>query len=213
MFFNFVSAAFGTLASGSESSCEGSDIRTLAESPIEGALPSRPYYTDSKSQTKEVIVDFLQECDVPYQVIPFDTALYNACVARAELKGYPVSGQDVAPAFLKAMRVGVVITRTSYGHLEDYERLIWMVLWTAFVTFADDAFQEDIHHLHSFNRAFLQNEKHEHPVLESFASFLRDCSTQFPDFVANTIVSSALRFMMSISLEFEGQTAPVSSFA
>jgi hypothetical protein len=164
----------------------------------------------NRSAIKDVIVDFLEECNVPYLIVPFDDALFNACLERAAQKGYPVATESVGTGFVKALKVGVAITRTSYGHLPDYDSLIWMALWTAFVTYADDAFQDDIHHLQSFARTFMQNERHEHPVLEAFASFLRECSITFPHFVANTVISSALRFMMSIALEFEGQTSKVS---
>ncbi|KAH6917897.1 isoprenoid synthase domain-containing protein [Coprinopsis sp. MPI-PUGE-AT-0042] len=186
---------------------------SVAFAPIAKARLSYKVAHYNRSAIKDVIVDFFDECNVPYQIIPFDDALFNACLDRAVQKGYPVASHSVGTGFIKSLKVGVTITRTSYGHLPDYESLIWMALWTAFVTYADDAFQDDIHHLQSFARTFLQNERHEHPVLEAFASFLRECSITFPHFVANTVISSALRFMMSIALEFEGQTSKVSSEA
>ncbi|EAU89298.1 hypothetical protein CC1G_03563 [Coprinopsis cinerea okayama7 len=167
---------------------------------------------DNKWDIKKIIQDFFKRCDVPYQVIPYDTELWNACLKRAKEKGYPVE-PDSPMSLYRSFKVGVVITRTSYGHIQDYEILIWVATFTAFVTYADDAFQEDIQHLHSFARTFLQNEKHEHPVLEAFAQFLRESSIRFSHFVANTVVSSALRFMMSIALEFEGQNVSVSTEA
>ncbi|KAH6917896.1 isoprenoid synthase domain-containing protein [Coprinopsis sp. MPI-PUGE-AT-0042] len=193
MLYRLISSAFNAIAGG-------------------GGL-SHSHSKDTTSEVKDIIVEFMEDCNVPYQIIPFDDALFNACVKKAELKGYPVSSEDVAPGFLKALRVGVVITRTSYSHLPDYDTLIWMATFTAFATYADDAFQDDIHHLQSFARTFMQGERHEHPVLDGFASYLRDSSLIFPHFVANTVISSALRFMMSIALEYEGQSNKLSSEA
>ncbi|TFK21471.1 terpenoid synthase [Coprinopsis marcescibilis] len=168
-----------------------------------------------KQEIKATVLSFLEGCDAKYDTLPFDTKLWEACVERTRQKSYFLEPEEIPgkTTFCQSAKVGVVIVQTSYDHIEDLEVRVWLSLYTGFIVYADDTFQKDIGHLRSFSMTSLLNGRHEDPVLDSFGAFLREVPLQFEHFVANLIIATTLRFMMSCALEFEGQALAVSEDA
>ncbi|TFK26564.1 terpenoid synthase [Coprinopsis marcescibilis] len=168
-----------------------------------------------KAGIMSVIADVFKRSGAKHEAFPFDMELWAGCMKECRERAFPVEPQDIPGkvTFRRSLKVGVVIAQTSYRHLADFHTRVWIAMFTGLVTYADDVFQKDIRHLQSFPSTFVTNGRHENPVLDALASYLREVPARFGDFVANLVISSCLRFMMSASLEFDGQDVAVSSDA
>lgn len=158
------------------------------------------------SLTKECIVSFLFRLDIPFPEVVYDHQFDELCSRAATSRGYPLL--SLAP-FIPG---GVVMSTTAYVHLTDQASRIIIALYTAFLIYLDDIFQHDINVVRDFNHNFICGIKQSDPVLDAFASLLRELSQHWTRTVANLMIASTLNLVTALLLEFETSNMPVCLF-
>lgn len=154
-------------------------------------------------QTRDIIISFLERCNLPFPVVKYDKPFEKACCATARKRGYPLEGPHTILPFMPA---GVVMATTAYAHLPEKSVQIYIALYTAFLVYLDDVFQADIGAVKEFNERFAANATQENPSLQGFANLLRDDTPKhFGRVVSNLIVTSTLNLVTALLLEHETQ--------
>lgn len=174
---------------------------------------------------RQVVLDLLARCEVPYAVKPYDQVLHDRCLATCEERGYPIGATtshgfdskndiDGERPLLHFLPTGVYMASNSYDHLKaDVPRLIYVALFTTFVVFLDDLFKRDVESIALFGTRLMRGEKQGHPALDCLASLLNDTEMQFGRTVANIIVNDTLAFLNSLVLDYETQGLKVGFIA
>ncbi len=98
---------------------------------------------------------------------------------------------------------GVIMATTAYAHLDDQPTQIFIALYTALLIFLDDAFQEDVELVASFNSRFIRKEPQRHANLDVFAHLLHEMPSRFSSVAANIMVTSTLNLVTALALEHE----------
>ena len=147
---------------------------------------------------REIVVGFLEECQLPFPVVDYDPTFHEACEVDAHCRGWSSATISSIRPFLPG---GVIMATTAYAHLTSESTRIFVALYTAALIYLDDTFQHDIRGVSSFNERFMRNEAQEDGVLEGFASLLREAPDYFGCVPSNIIVTSTLNLVTALSLE------------
>lgn len=114
-----------------------------------------------------------------------------------------------APSLRPFMPGGVVMATTAYAHLDNKSTQIFIALYTAFLIYLDDVFQHDVEHVYCFNERFILCQAQDDPVLDGFASLLREFPQHFGRVVSNIMITSTLNLVTALLLEHETQDMKV----
>ncbi|KAF8551268.1 terpenoid synthase [Imleria badia] len=162
---------------------------------------------------RENIHSLLEQCNVPYEVTPFDDVLYQECIDDAIQRGYPV---DCDPSLRKYLRQGVVYAATAGGHLRHRPTQIWIALYASCTIFVDDVtdrFLEEMPNIYHFNDRFIRKEPQGNAILDAFADILRRASDLYRPVASHLITTSTLNFVTANLLENETRSMKISSAA
>ncbi|KAF8804962.1 terpenoid synthase [Phlegmacium glaucopus] len=158
-----------------------------------------------------VITELLSQCDITYYRTPYAQELHDACIEECKLKNYPIDNELYGRAsILDFIPCGVVIASAAYGHIKKLPILVYISLYTAFLTWVDDAYTGHVRGVDVFNERFITGEKQENEGLDGLARLLRETSLHYYGVQANIILTSSLNFMTSTILEFETKGMPLS---
>ncbi|KAH0831846.1 isoprenoid synthase domain-containing protein [Lanmaoa asiatica] len=159
------------------------------------------------------ICSLLEQCNVLYEVTPFDEDLYQECINDAIRRGYPVDGN---PSVRTYLREGVVYAATAGVHLPHRPTQTWIALYTSCAIFVDDAvnsFLEEMPNIYLFNERFIRNEPQGNGVLDAFADIMRRASELYHPVASHLITTSTLNFVTANLLEHETRSMKISSAA
>ncbi|KII83917.1 hypothetical protein PLICRDRAFT_179951 [Plicaturopsis crispa FD-325 SS-3] len=169
--------------------------------------PSLPARLDG---TRDVIVSFLERCSIPYPHDPYDYEFDAATRADGLRRGYLMEGPKSLGPFVPG---AVAMATTAYAHLPDKEGQILMCLYTTFLIYLDDVFNEDIDTVREFNERFIHREPQGDEVLDNFADLLLQIPKYFGRVVANIMITSTLNLVTALLLEYETQGMALGSGA
>ena len=156
------------------------------------------------------IQSLLEQCNIPYEVTPFDNDLYQECIDDAIRRGYPV---DADPSVRTYLREGVIYAATAGDHLPRRPTKIWIALYTSCTIFVDDAanrFIGEMHNIYLFNDRFIGREPQGSGVLDVFADLIRQASDLYRPVASHLIITSTLNFVAASLLEHETRSMEVS---
>ncbi|KAF5311046.1 hypothetical protein D9619_007675 [Psilocybe cf. subviscida] len=172
----------------------------------------------SPQNIRQVILALLSHCEVPYAIKPYDQFLHDRCLGVCEERGYPGIGSGYGsdqvhgePSLLPFLPTGVWLAAEAYGHLKsDLPRLIYIALYTAFITYLDDLFKRDVESVALFGQRLIRGERQGHHVLDGLAHAMNDAETQFGRTAANIIIYDTLGYMNSLLIDHETQEVNLS---
>ena len=88
---------------------------------------------------------------------------------------------------------------------------MFIAIYTAFVSWIDDTYVQDVIGVDSFNERFITGRKQANEGLDGLDRLLRETNLHFHGVQANIIVTATLNFMTSTILDFDHtQGMPVS---
>jgi len=102
---------------------------------------------------------------------------------------------------------------TAYAHLESRSTRVFIALYTAFLTWVDDAYTRDVIGVDSFTERFVTGQKQANEGLDGLDRFLRETNLHYHGIQANVILTASLNFMTATILDFETQGMPVSLYS
>lgn len=143
----------------------------------------------------------LEQCNVAYQIAPFDEGLYQECIDEVRQRGYPMDSD-----FRPYLWYGVVYAANTRRHLPHRPTQIWIVLYIACTIYIDDVsdrFPEEMANIYIFNDRFIRKETQENPILDAFADILRRVSDLYLPVASHLITTSTLNFITAMMLEHE----------
>jgi len=80
---------------------------------------------------------------------------------------------------------------------------VYICLYTAFLVYLDDMFDNDIEAVKEFNHRFITRQTQRQEVLNHFAALLLDMPAIFGTVSANLMTTSTLNLVTALSLEYE----------
>lgn len=92
---------------------------------------------------------------------------------------------------------------TAYAHLDCKRTRIFIALYTAFLIYLDDVFQNEVEEVRSFNQRFMQGQPQGDIVLDAFAKLLHGTSQHFDQLASDIIMTSTLNLVTALSLEYK----------
>ncbi|EDR03562.1 uncharacterized protein LACBIDRAFT_331339 [Laccaria bicolor S238N-H82] len=184
------------------------DVGTIKGAPLEPLLEklsTQSVIADPHDEIKNAVTNLLAECNLPFPVTPYNHEFHNACCQVARSKGYAMETYPGARSLHPFMPGGVVMATTAYAHLDNKSTQIFIALYTAFLIYLDDVFQHDIELVYCFNERFILCQPQDDPVLDGFASLLREFPQHFGRVVSNIMTTSTLNLVTALLLEHETQ--------
>jgi hypothetical protein len=111
---------------------------------------------------------------------------------------------------LKYLPSGVIIASTGYAHLKNRSTQVFIAIYTAFLTWIDDAYTEDVIGVDSFNERFITGQQQANEALDGLARLLREINLHYHGIPANVILTASLNYITSTIVDFETQGMAVS---
>lgn len=130
-----------------------------------------------------------------------DHAEFQAeCVSESVDRGY-ITSDDAS--FRRFIPGGISMACNAYAHVPDKKLRVYICLYTAFLIYLDDMFENDIDAVKEFNGRFVTHQRQRHFILDHFAAFLLEMPALFGTVVANMMTTSTLNLVTALSLEDE----------
>ncbi|SJK99221.1 uncharacterized protein ARMOST_02512 [Armillaria ostoyae] len=167
-------------------------------------LPNLP----QKQTTEDTVRSFLYRFDTTDLPSVDDAALKYLCIKEAERRGYAVD------ALMPYLTLGLNITAAAYHHLSNVNVKLYIVFFTAFVTYFDDAYPDDpdaLAGVPNFTKHFASSEKQPTKMLDDYANVLAETSQLFGEVAADFIVQAGLRHITALILEIRSKSEPASN--
>ena len=120
-------------------------------------------------------------------------------------------GIDREYSVLPFLETGVYYAATTYNYPDHLPRLVYIALYTAFVTNLDDLHRRDAESVALFGMRLMRGERHGHPVLDGLADLLNETEEHFGRTAATLIVHDTLGYVASLSIDHETQGVKVSA--
>jgi len=131
---------------------------------------------------------------------------------ECKLKGYPIDKAHGKLSIIKCIPCGVIFASTSYGHLKNRSTQVFIAIYTAFLTWVDDTYVEDVRGVDIFNERFITGRDQVNEVLDGLARLLREINLHYYGIQADVILTASLNYITSIILDFETQGMTVSFY-
>ncbi|KAK0502089.1 isoprenoid synthase domain-containing protein [Armillaria luteobubalina] len=147
---------------------------------------------------------FLHQFDTTGLPSVHDATLEDLCIKEGERRGYDL---DVLKP---ALMVGLNVAAAAYHHLSNVKVKVFIVFYTAFVAYFDDAYLDDPDALvgvPNFTKHFASSEKQSTKMLDDWANLLAETSQLFGHVPADFIVHAGLKFMTCLVLETQNKHA------
>ncbi|KAK0442254.1 isoprenoid synthase domain-containing protein [Desarmillaria tabescens] len=144
-------------------------------SSLSGHVKS-PNPTGLQQTTECIIRSFLHQFDTTSLPSVSNPALEDLCMKEAERRGYALDA--LRPYLVTSLN----ITASAYHHLEDLNVKVYIVMFTAFAIYFDDAYPDDPDALvgvPNFTKYFASLEKQPNKMLDDFAKILAETSQLF----------------------------------
>ncbi|TFY79620.1 hypothetical protein EWM64_g4388 [Hericium alpestre] len=128
--------------------------------------------TISKSDIANLVQDFLRRCILIYPDTDMNrfSDLTAACEAVSTSRGYITLQDD---SFRKFIPAGVAMGYIGYAHHPDGNVQLYISLYTAFLIYCDDMFENDILAVQEeFNGRFMMGQPQRHWILDPFETRL-----------------------------------------
>ena len=154
-----------------------------------------------------IITELLSRCNIPYYRTPYDQDLHDLCIQECKLKNYPIDKM-----IAKHIPCGVSIASTAYAHLKSRPTQVFIALYTAFGSWIDDTYSQDVLGVDSFNERFVAGRKQANEYLDGFDRLLHETKLHYHGIQANVILTSTFNFITSIILDFETKGMSVSLY-
>ncbi|PBK94476.1 terpenoid synthase, partial [Armillaria gallica] len=154
-----------------------------------------------------IIRSFLRQFDTTGLPSVEDAALEDLCVKEGERRGYALD------ALGPSLTVGLNMAAAAYHHLANVKVKIYIVFFTAFVAYLDDAYPDDpdtLAGVPNFTKRFASSEKQTTKMLDDLANLLAETSQLFGQVSADLIVHAGLKFVTGLILEIQNKDEPVS---
>ncbi|KAK0245080.1 isoprenoid synthase domain-containing protein [Armillaria nabsnona] len=141
-----------------------------------------------------------------------DAALEDLCIKEAQRRGYAL---DVLKP---SLTVGLNIAATAYHHLANVKVKVYIVFFTAFATYFDDAYPDDpdalvvtlqMSAINIFHAALYFLGEQPNKMLNDFANVLAETSQLFGQVAADFIVHASLKFITGLVLEMQSKDEPM----
>ncbi|KAI0632035.1 terpenoid synthase [Trametes polyzona] len=155
-----------------------------------------------KAQIKDIMQDFLSQCNYEYPCTPPDIALRGRL--RREVAEWD-AGLNPKHAE-KLVDTSCHFAETAYGHLSR-DHCFFVARYTAYFIYADDFGGEParLNALREFSRRFANKERQLDPVLERLAEMVRGADALWTDVGASAIISGTLDALSGFYVEFTTQ--------
>ncbi|EKG19621.1 Terpenoid synthase [Macrophomina phaseolina MS6] len=153
----------------------------------------------SPLEIRASIGDFLERCGLFLQVCPKHTEFAAECIAESDARGYLIPQNGVFKNFIPA---GVAMARNAYAH-QPHEVQMFISLYTAFLVYLDDMFENDMDAVRQFNHKFISRKPQKLELLDHFAELLHEMPALFGSVVANIMTTSTLNLVTALSIEHE----------
>ncbi|KIY51852.1 terpenoid synthase [Fistulina hepatica ATCC 64428] len=161
-------------------------------------------------EIRGVISDFLQRCAMIYPTCDKHAGFEAECIAVSVERGY-IKADD--KSFRYSIKGGVSMACNAYGHLKNRRLQTFICLYTAFLIYLDDMFDQDVESVREFNHRFVTGQKQRHWLLDHFAALLLEMPNLWGPVVANMMTTSTLNLVTALSLEHELQGVTLESDA
>lgn len=158
-----------------------------------------------KDTIRKVVEALHLKLGVPYSVTPHDQRLHDLCCQRAIERGYPMGTDPSVPSLRPFIPSGVIMAATAYAHLENEATRVFIALYTAFLVFVDDAYENDNAAVRVFMERFVRGEKQAEPLLDGMARVLKEIPDHFEPVAAGIVLTGTLNFISSLTLDFQTQ--------
>ena len=158
-----------------------------------------------KDAIRKVVEALHLKLGVPYSVTPHDQRFHDLCCQRAIERGYPMGTDPSVPSLRPFIPSGVIMAATAYAHLENEATRVFIALYTAFLVFVDDAYENDNAAVRVFTERFVRGEKQAEPLLDGMARVLQEISDHFEPVAAGIVLTGTLNFISSLTLDFQTQ--------
>ncbi|KAG8214403.1 isoprenoid synthase domain-containing protein [Butyriboletus roseoflavus] len=162
---------------------------------------------------RENICSLLEQCNVVYEVTPFDEVLYQESIDDAIRRGSPVDGD---PSLRTCLRVGVSYVATAGVYLRHRPTQIWIALYTSCICLLDDTakrFPAEMPNIYQFNNRFIRREPQGSAVLDAFADLIRRASDFYPPIACHLLTTLTMNVVTATLLEHETSSMKISSAA
>ncbi|KAK0506712.1 isoprenoid synthase domain-containing protein [Armillaria luteobubalina] len=153
----------------------------------------------SKQTAEDIIRSFVHRFDTSNKLPSVsDPTLEDLCFKEAERRGYALD------MFRPQLTLGINIAASAYHHLLNVDVKVYIVFFTAFVTYLDDAYPDDPDirvGVPNFTKNFLSLENQPSKMLSDLANLLTETYQLFGEVTSDFIVHSVLKFMTALILE------------
>ena len=164
----------------------------------------------SSEDIRDTITELLSRCNLSYYRTPYDHNLHDLCIQECKLKGYPIDKSKAS--ILRHIPCGVLMVSAAYAHLKNRSTQVFIAIFSAYVTWLDDTYTQDVAGVDYFTARFVTGQQQATECLDGFARLLRETTLHYHGIQANLIIMAGLNLVTSTILDFETQGMVVSSY-
>ncbi|KAF9444803.1 terpenoid synthase [Macrolepiota fuliginosa MF-IS2] len=162
------------------------------------------------SQIKDILANFLQQCDISYpRQVCLDQPFQAACYADAERRGLDME------LLKKPIDVGIAIGSAAYEHLENQSTRVFIAIWTGLLTYVDDVYESYSDGLNEFFERFTHKQPQRYQVLDQIVTMIHELPQHWGIVGSNLILTAEMDFLTSTiidniieGMEFQPLMAP-----
>ncbi|SJL14582.1 uncharacterized protein ARMOST_18045 [Armillaria ostoyae] len=179
--------------------------RTSACSHFPDRVPN-PTPNPPSEEICDIIRSFRRQFDPDLPSLE-DATLEDLCIKEGERRGYVLDG-----TLQPYLTLGLNIAASAYRHLVDVNVRVYVVFYTMFLTYFDDAYPDEpdaLIGIPNFTKYFMSGEKQPSKTMNDLAVLLTETPQLFGEVTADMIVHSALRFITGLILETRNKQEPI----
>lgn len=159
------------------------------------------------SEIREILADFLNQCDITYpRDICLDQSYRAACYTDAMKRGFDTE------LLKKPLDVGIAIGDTAYKHLDNYSTRVFIALWTGLLTHIDDFYEVYSDGLKDFFHCFIHQKPQRHEALDQVVAMIREIPQHWGTISSNLILTTEMDYLTSTIIDGAIEDMEVSDF-